>query len=93
MQTQLFRDRLYWAYLSSPYWRGRRAEIMLRARGICERCKAAPATEIHHETYLRIFNELPTDLVALCRPCHAAIHSVPVAANDNQLELPWKEAG
>ncbi len=92
MHAQLFQDRLYWAYLSSPYWRGRRGEIMNRARGICEKCEAATATEVHHLTYLRIFNELPTDLVALCRPCHAAIHHRP-AANDNQLSLAFEASG
>jgi predicted HNH restriction endonuclease len=33
-----------------------------------------------------VFNELPTDLVALCAGCHAEIHRLR-AANDNQLSF------
>jgi len=33
-----------------------------------------------------VFNELPTDLKALCDKCHADIHHK-TPANDNQLEL------
>jgi hypothetical protein len=31
--------------------------------------------QIHHLTYKRIFNELPSDLQALCFPCHEWIHA------------------
>lgn len=76
----------YHWYLGTNFWRERREVAMSRANGVCEKCKQAPAREVHHLTYLRVFNELPTDLVALCRPCHAAIHHLK-AANDNQLSF------
>jgi 5-methylcytosine-specific restriction endonuclease McrA len=71
-------------YLGSAFWNERRAFILKRANGICEKCGIRPATEVHHLTYLRVFKELPTDLVALCRKCHAEIH-LRQPANDNQL--------
>ena len=59
-------------------WRqsGERPErhILQRANHTCEKCGKRPATEVHHLTYLRVFNEFPSDLVALCRQCHAEIH-------------------
>jgi predicted HNH restriction endonuclease len=41
---------------------------------------------VHHLTYIRVFQELPSDLVALCKPCHAEIHWQQ-PANDNQLQF------
>jgi len=38
--------------------------IFKRAKGVCEKCKNRPATEVHHLTYVRVFNELPSD-----QPC------------------------
>lgn len=82
----LNRTSSYQWYLGSAFWRERREWIMKRAEGICEKCKKRRATEVHHLNYLRVFNELPTDLVALCRQCHSEIHWM-TPANDNQLEL------
>jgi hypothetical protein len=37
-------------------------------------------------TYVRVFNESPADLIALCQPCHAEIHWRQ-PANDNQVQF------
>jgi 5-methylcytosine-specific restriction endonuclease McrA len=76
--------KAYQWYLGSKFWRERRVDAFRRAKGICEHCNTRPATEVHHRTYIRVFNEHPNDLVALCRPCHADIH-FKTPANDNQL--------
>src|SRR5262245_39740263 len=73
-------------YRCSPSWHERRQWILKRARGICEMCRKRPATEIHHLTYKRVFNENPADLMALCRQCHAEIHWRQ-PANDNQIQF------
>ena len=52
----------------------------------CEKCGKRRATEVHHLTYLRVFNELPSDLMALCRQCHAEVHWRQ-PANDNQIQF------
>jgi hypothetical protein len=57
-----------------------------RVNYICEKCRNWRATEVHHLTYIRVFQELPSDLVALSKPCHAEIHWRQ-PANDNQLQL------
>jgi hypothetical protein len=73
-------------YLGSAFWRERREHVMQRANNTCEKCGKRPATEVHHMTYLRVFNELPSDLTALCRQCHAEIHWRQ-PANDNQIQF------
>jgi hypothetical protein len=75
----------YGWYLGSAFWRERREHILNRANYTCEKCGNRPATEVHHLTYVRVFNELPSDLVALCKQCHAEIHWRQ-PANDNQLQ-------
>src|SRR5262245_41996718 len=62
------------------------ASALVRANGICEKCRKRPATEVHHLKYERVFNELPSDLVALCRQCHSEIHWRQ-PANDNQIQF------
>lgn len=74
-QRRKERDAQYSAYLLSPQWKARRAKVMKRAGGICEACLERRATQVHHLTYARIFNEPCFDLRAICDPCHDAIHS------------------
>ncbi len=40
---------------------------------MCERCNTAQATQIHHKTYDRIYNEHLSDLEAVCGPCNMEI--------------------
>jgi hypothetical protein len=47
--------------------------------------RRAARTQVHHLTYLRLFNEDMADLMALCRQCHAEIHWRQ-PANDNQIQ-------
>jgi 5-methylcytosine-specific restriction endonuclease McrA len=66
--------REYNAYLSSPEWKARRALVLQRAKGRCEGCGTASATDVHHVTYDRVYSEMLFDLLALCRPCHQILH-------------------
>jgi 5-methylcytosine-specific restriction endonuclease McrA len=63
----------YQWYLTSPAWRDRRTAAFRKAQGRCQKC-GGPATEVHHKTYARIFAELPSDLLVVCRRCHEDIH-------------------
>jgi 5-methylcytosine-specific restriction endonuclease McrA len=82
----LNRQTAYSWYLGSAFWRERREYILKRANHTCEKCGKWPAKEVHHLTYLRVFNEFPSDLLALCRQCHAEIHWRQ-PANDNQIQF------
>jgi hypothetical protein len=84
MCAALTRQSTYLWYLGTAFWRERRERCMKRAKGTCEWCKKRRATQVHHLTYMRVFNELPTDLVALCDPCHRNVHQLK-PANDNQI--------
>jgi len=64
----------YQEYLLSDKWRQRRALVLDRADGLCERCRQAPATQVHHLTYEHIFGELLFELVAVCDDCHSRAH-------------------
>ena len=64
----------YRRYLQSDAWKTKRKAVLQAAGYRCRRC-GAPATEVHHETYKRIYNERMSDLTALCSNCHEAAHS------------------
>ena len=65
----------YAEYLQSEAWATKRSKIMTRARGVCEGCGERQATQVHHLTYARVFNEMLFDLVAVCDDCHDRCHT------------------
>jgi hypothetical protein len=66
----------YWnVYLKSDHWRDLRA-AKLAANPVCERCKKRRSAEPHHLRYKNIFDVVLTDLLAVCRECHAEIHRI-----------------
>ena len=64
----------YQQYLKSETWKNKRTAILKKAGHKCRRCRAR-ATEVHHETYKRIYNEKLSDLTALCRECHQKVYT------------------
>jgi hypothetical protein len=68
---------LYTTYLQTDAWRARRERTLLLAGYTCQRCGRAKATDAHHLTYDRLGRERDGDLLALCEPCHGALHGRP----------------
>jgi len=68
--------KVYYEYLKSDKWKRKRDKVMLRDKNVCQACLTREATDVHHLTYERIYNEPLFDLVAICRPCHEKIHDL-----------------
>lgn len=83
----------YYEYLRSPWWEFIRRSAMERAYHACEVCHERRAKAVHHWTYERVGCELPDDVIAVCHPCHAAIHDLPVPPQDDRLGEGWREWG
>lgn len=66
----------YAEYLKTDIWKERADSARSRANGRCWTCNFKGALEVHHRTYDNVGRESPDDLVALCSPCHTAIHLV-----------------
>jgi 5-methylcytosine-specific restriction endonuclease McrA len=64
----------YRRYIRSPRWRAKRAAVILRARGLCERCHTWPIVNVHHLSYDRLGDERPEDLLGVCVKCHEELH-------------------
>ena len=75
-RTELSESRRaeYLAYLDSYEWYSKRSKALERDRHLCQGCMEAVATDVHHATYERLFDELICDLVSLCRDCHNKCH-------------------
>jgi hypothetical protein len=67
-------ELLYPDYLQSAEWQEKRIPVMERANGKCEVCELNEATDVHHNTYDRLGEELPEDLSAVCSFCHNVLH-------------------
>jgi hypothetical protein len=65
---------LYQQTMRSPDWRRRRRGALRRARFRCQSCGVRGPLEAHHLTYTHLGRELPGDLLAVCRACHARLH-------------------
>ena len=64
----------YQIYQASNEWKARVTKVMLRANGLCERCREHKAIHVHHLTYERVGEENLEDLQALCFDCHDDAH-------------------
>ncbi len=78
---------VYHRYLASADWQSVRQRVLKRAQGTCEGCLQAPATQVHHQTYEHVGDELLFELVAICRPCHERLH--PKTSNGDSELLEW----
>jgi rRNA maturation protein Nop10 len=70
------RRTLYHAYLRSPAWQRKVGAVKRKAGYRCHDCGAGGRLEVHHKTYVRIFRERLSDLVALCPRCHKRRHTM-----------------
>lgn len=63
----------YSLYLRSHAWANRR-KAAIGAQHTCSHCGSSSDLQVHHLSYERLGEELPTDLMVLCKNCHEAVH-------------------
>ena len=61
-------------YLKSEEWKIKREDAFSKHGRSCVLCFFRDATQIHHATYDRIFEECVDDLMPLCDQCHREQH-------------------
>ena len=76
----------YYQYIASPEWKIKSNETMDRDGFACRTCDSPENLRVHHKTYVRLKNELPTDLITLCKKCDNVIEPIrrEVAKNKKQ---------
>lgn len=68
----------YDLYLMSKHWKKTRAKAVKRADYKCQLCGTRKdKLQVHHNCYDRLYWEKKSDLVVLCRRCHANYHHKP----------------
>ena len=74
MVTKESRRAEYQKYMRSRKWRNTRKDLFKLRGEVCEECGRLPSMfrslQVHHLTYERFGDELPSDLRILCVPCH-----------------------
>ena len=68
------RQKEYRKYLNSVNWMETKALAKKRAGYRCQLCGSTKYLQVHHNNYSNLGHEEPTDLVVLCRSCHARHH-------------------
>ena len=66
----------YYVYLSTDKWKQKRKQVLDRDKNQCQICKKNEATEVHHLTYDRVFDEELEDLLSVCNLCHLKLHEL-----------------
>jgi 5-methylcytosine-specific restriction endonuclease McrA len=75
-ETRTEKEQKYKSYIQSAKWRSFKKTIISHRGEKCEKCGSKPGSlDLHHKTYARLFNELPQDVMLLCRECHSNIHN------------------
>lgn len=65
----------YAAYLHSSHWKKTRQIALQTAQYKCQACSTKEEVlDVHHNSYDRLGHEEASDLIVLCRPCHAKVH-------------------
>ena len=64
----------YGEYLRTEEWQKCRLGALERAGKRCQLCGSGERLDVHHNTYVRRGCELESDVIALCRGCHARHH-------------------
>ena len=68
----------YAEYMKSPLWQFARKLALNRAGHRCEVCRNSRCLQVHHKAYpKRLGKEKLSDLVVLCKWCHARAHGLP----------------
>lgn len=66
----------YASYIRSKAWKKKSDAAKMKAGEVCAKCGKAAALDTHHKTYVRLGREKNSDLVVLCRRCHALEHGI-----------------
>lgn len=64
----------YTQYLQTEHWQKVRKSALGRARYKCQLCKMGGELNVHHNTYENRGQEENSDVIVLCRNCHAHFH-------------------
>ncbi|MFP4526623.1 MAG: HNH endonuclease [Bacteroidales bacterium] len=64
----------YHGYLRTGLWQEKRKQKLEEAEHRCQLCNSSDGLQVHHRTYDNVFNERKSDLIVLCRDCHARFH-------------------
>jgi 5-methylcytosine-specific restriction endonuclease McrA len=73
-QIATLRSMPYSEYLQTDHWKAVRTQALARAHYRCQVCNSTGRLDVHHRTYDRRGQELPEDLIVLCRSCHETFH-------------------
>lgn len=65
----------YKEYLQTEHWKRTRQSALGRARFQCELCTSRNELHVHHKTYEHRGYEYKSDLIVLCKDCHAKFHN------------------
>lgn len=60
--------------MNSKSWAKRRLIWFNKHGKWCRSCETKSKIHLHHRTYVRMGQELDSDLIALCEKCHSLLH-------------------
>lgn len=66
----------YAQYIKSRVWKERSKKAKAATGNRCAKCGRQASLDTHHKTYSRLGREKDSDLIVLCRRCHALAHGI-----------------
>ena len=80
----------YYDYIQSPEWKAKSLSIKERRGYKCQVCGVSGSISelhTHHNSYVRLGNELDSDLVVLCSRCHDLFHKNGMLSPSRKVKL------
>ena len=65
---------IYSEYLKTEHWQNVKKEALQRADYHCQLCNNIKKLDVHHNNYGCLWHEKPSDVIVLCKRCHAKHH-------------------
>lgn len=73
-ETRPFRKLPYNEYLKTDHWKNIRQQAFTHYGAACCLCNSKRQLNVHHRSYDNLGEEPMSDLIVLCRNCHAKFH-------------------
>ena len=74
--TEIHVPTQYEAYLQTEQFNEKRKSVFDRDNHKCVVCGSKNNLQVHHLTYRNVFQEPLSDLITLCKNCHATYHAI-----------------
>lgn len=74
------------SYYKTKEWKHKR-KLMLMWYPQCQHCRSKNSLHVHHKHYWTFEDEMPWDLIVVCKKCHEKLHFINMPDGDLEVKI------